>query len=244
MELFEEFLYVVLAKYCANESYIIEEIPEIRIVESIWIEIENSRPDIANKLDKDEIEGLSGYCLFLDDETGVILIDKTFFFDSIGKNNLIWVEVLIHEITHYRDYKNNLGIFGHETYDSMLSCCPFWYWTEFHARYKGTLYMLYWINRLPDDEKRKYETDMMKTLDDKLATITSNADKRMRCYHFMHLLGDIAAYNEKGFTIQSAEIEKIFPDYLGYIDFLKSKDQSVDIDFLTMLHYHLKKNIT
>ena len=91
---------------------------------------------------------IDGYLLFLDDETAVILINEAFLFDSIRKN-FCWVEVLIHEITHYRDYKNNLGIFGHNTYDSMLSCCSFWYWTEFHARYKGTCQMLNYVNRMP-----------------------------------------------------------------------------------------------
>lgn len=84
---------------------------------------------------------------------------------------------------------------------------------------------------------------MVKTLGSELVFITSDADEDMRRYHFMHLLGDIAAYNEKGFTIQSEEIEEIFHDCLGYIDFLKSKNQTVDIDFLTILQYHLEKNI-
>ena len=90
----------------------------------------------------------------------------------------------------------------------------------------------------------KYETDMMERLDNELVFITSDADKMMRCYHFMHLLGDIAAYNEKGFTIQSEAIEKIFPDYIGYIDFLKSKDQTVDVNYLVILQYNLEKDIS
>lgn len=59
----------------------------------------------------------------------------------------------------------------------------------------------------------------------------------------MHLLGDIAAYNEKGFTIQSEAIEKIFPEYLGYIDFLKSQGQIVDINFLIILQHNLENEI-
>lgn len=246
MELIEDYLCGILEKYCADENCDKEElsgIRAIRIVESIWSEIKSLRPDIANNLEKDEIEKCAGHTLFLDDETAVILIEKAFFFDST-KKNFFWIEVLIHEITHYRDYKSNLGIFGHNTYDSMLSCCPFWYWTEFHARYKGTLHMLNYVNRMPDGERRKYEIDMMEILDSELVFITSDADKTMRCYHFMHLLGDIAAYNEKGFTIQSEAIEKIFPDYIDYIDFLKSKDQTVDVNYLVILQYNLEKDIS
>lgn len=246
MELIEDYLCRILEKYCADENCDKEElsgIRAIRIVESIWSEIEKLRPDIANKLGRDEIEKCAGHTLFLEDETVVILIDKAFCFDSTRKN-FLWIEVLIHEITHYRDYKSNLGIFGHNTYDSMLSCCPFWYWTEFHARYQGTLHMLDYVNRLPDDERRKYETDMVERLDSELVYIKSGADKKMRCYHFMHLLADIASYNEKGFKIQSDALEKIFPDYLGYIDFLKSKNYIADTSFLIILQYHLERNIS
>lgn len=245
MELIESYLYEVLDKYCTDENCNKDElsgIRGIRIVESIWSEIENLRPDIAKKHGRDRIEKCTGYILFLDDETAVILIDEAFLVDSIRKN-FRWVEVLIHEITHYRDYKSNLGIFGHNTYDSMLSCCSFWYWTEFHARYKGTCQMLDYVNRRPDDERRKYETGMMESLDSELVFIGSSADKEIRYYHFMHLLGDIAAYNEKGFTIKSEAIEKIFPDYLGYIDFLKSKDQIVDTNFLIILQYNLENEM-
>ena len=104
--------------------------------------------------------------------------------------------------------------------------------------------MLNYVNSMPDDERRKYETDMMERLNRELVFITSDADKMMRCYHFMHLLGDIAAYNEKGFIIHNEAIEKIFPDYLDYIDFLKSKDQIVDINFLILLQYNLEKDIS
>ena len=245
LESIENYLCGILDKYCADENCDKEGlsgIRDIRIVKSIWSEIENLRPDIAKKQGRDEIEQCAGYLLFLDDETAVILINEAFLFDSIRKN-FCWVEVLIHEITHYRDYKNNLGIFGHNTYDSMLSCCSFWYWTEFHARYKGTCQMLNYVNRMPDDERRKYETDMMERLDCAPDFIRSDADKKIQCYRFMHLLGDIAAYNEKGFTVKSEAIEKIFPNYLGYIDFLKSKDQIVDINFLIILQYNLENEM-
>lgn len=242
MELFDEFLCGTLKKYCANENCIKEELPEIRIVESIWDEIEKARPDMADKLNKDEIDKRSGYTLPLDNETLSVLIDKTYFFDSISKN-FFWVEVLIHEITHCRDYKNNLGIFGHDTYDSMMTCRSFWYWTEFHARYKGTLYMLDYVNCLPDVERRKYETNMIKTFDNELAFIISDTNKETRCYRFMHLLGDIAAYNEKGFSIRKKEVEAAFPDYWSFIEFLKTKDQVVDVDYLTILGREIRQYI-
>ena len=103
--------------------------------------------------------------------------------------------------------------------------------------------MLDYVNRMPDNERRKYETDMMERLGRELVFIKSDADKKIQCYRFMHLLGDITAYNEKGFTIKSEAIEKIFPDYLGYIDFLKSKDQIVGTNFLIILQYNLENEM-
>ena len=103
MESIENFLCGILDKYCADENCDKEElsgIRDIRIVKSIWSEFENLRPDIAKKQGRDEIEKCDGYLLFLDDETAVILINEAFLFDSIRKN-FCWVEVLIHEITHY-----------------------------------------------------------------------------------------------------------------------------------------------
>ena len=44
-------------------------------------------------------------------------------------------------------------------------------------------------------------------------------------------------------TFKSGAIEKIFPDYLVYIDFLKSKAQIVDINFLIILQYNLENEM-
>ena len=48
--------------------------------------------------------------------------------------------------------------------------------------------MLNYVNRMPDDERRKYETDMMERLDCAPDFIRSDADKKIQCYRFMHLL--------------------------------------------------------
>lgn len=157
MELFERLVSRIINKYCSDEDIAQEELPQIKIVNSIWEEIETVRPDMAKRLDKNAISKIAGYMLFFDNATGIVLIDATSFFNSISKN-FFWVEVLVHEITHFRDYKSNLGIYGHDTYDSMLSCRSFWYWTEFHARYKGNLYMLDFVNKLPDEERKNMKS--------------------------------------------------------------------------------------
>lgn len=103
--------------------------------------------------------------------------------------------------------------------------------------------MLDYVNCMPGVERGKYETNMMETFDNELAFITSDTNKEVRRYRFMHLLGDIAAYNEKGFSIQGKEVEAAFPDYWGFIEFLKTKDQVVDVDYLTILGREIRQYI-
>lgn len=238
-----EMVYKVLGKYCRDEKISnIEEIPEIKIVENMYKEIKEVRPDMAKKLDKDEIKKCSGYTLFLNNSTEIILVNKSFLNSSIIKN-YIWVEVLIHELTHVQDYKSNQGIYGHDSYDSMMKCLPFWYWTEFHACYKGTFYMLDYVNRLPDNYKKDYEKELLFTLKNTIAIIDSKYNCEMKRYHFMHLLGEMAAYKEQGFSVSCEKVGKFFPDYSGFIEFLRTKDQIVDTDYLTILDYHLRRNI-
>lgn len=81
MESIENYLCRILEKYCEDENCDDEElscIRSIRIVESIWSEIENLYPDIAKRLGRDEIEKCAGYTLFFDNEAAVILIDEAF----------------------------------------------------------------------------------------------------------------------------------------------------------------------
>lgn len=169
-----------------------------------------------------------------------MLLDKRFFKDSVSKD-FTWIEVLIHEITHVCDFIRNKGIMGHDSFDSMLQCLPFWYWTEFHAKYKGTLFMLDYVNELPEEDKRAYEEDLRSTADSTVSFIQSNAVAEMKRYKLMHLLAEIAAYQEKGFSIPSEEIKQVFPDFEDAIKFLKSKDTVVDSHFLTILKFNFEK---
>lgn len=63
----------------------------------------------------------------------------------------------------------------------------------------------------------------------------------MKRYKLMHLLAEIAAYQEKGFSIPSEEIKQVFPDFEDAIKFLKSKDTVVDSHFLTILKFNFEK---
>lgn len=214
----------------------------VNLTGNIFETVKSIRPDWigTNKLNKEEIDKCSGYTLFCEDDSPIVLLDKRFFKDSVSKD-FTWIEVLIHEITHVCDFIRNKGIMGHDSFDSMLQCLPFWYWTEFHAKYKGTLFMLDYVNELPEEDKRAYEEDLRSTADSTVSFIQSNAVAEMKRYKLMHLLAEIAAYQEKGFSIPSEEIKQVFPDFEDAIKFLKSKDTVVDSHFLTILKFNFEK---
>ena len=230
---------LILSQYLENEGISGDEfISKIRIelVDSIFGAIERLRPDMAEKYrqQKEEIEKCSGYTLPIKNETMAVLIDKAFFDDSTQKN-FMWVEVLLHEITHAADFMNNKGIMGHNTFDSMLCCVPFWWWTEFHAKYKGTLYMLDYAMKLPEEYKKQYENIIFDTVDNIEGIMASNTVGEIKKYNLMHLFGEIAAYRERDLLIPSKKVNCLFPDFINFIEFLKSKDRIVDSEFLLTL---------
>jgi len=236
---------VVLNSYLSKESIPNDSsFPEIAVnlTENIFVTIKSIRPDWigTNKLNKEEIDKCNGYTLFTDDGSPIVLIDESFFKDSVTKN-FNWIEVLIHEITHVCDFIRNRGIMGHNSFDDMLQCLPFWYWTEFHARYKGTLLMLDYVNKLPEEHRRPYEENLFSIADSTASLIQSNTVAEMKRYNLMHLLAEIAAYQEKGFSIPSEKAEQVFPNFEDAIEFLKSKDNVVDFNFLTILKLNLEK---
>lgn len=240
-----EFISGVLSQYLETEnipsdSYISQ--IKVKIVGNLFDEIRCLRPDLGERYGqiKEEIEKCSGYTLPIEGDSLAILLDETFFANSAQKN-LMWIEVLLHEITHAFDFINNKGIMGHNSFDSMLYCLPFWYWTEFHARYKGTFYMLNYVKNLPEEYKRPYEDEVFNTADDIANLLVSNSVAETKRYKLMHLFGDIAAYSDAGFSIPSEKVNGIFPDFKGFIEFLKSRDKTVDPDFLTIVNFHLKR---
>ena len=94
----------------------------VNLTGNIFETAKSIRPDWigTNKLNKEEIVKCSGYTLFCDDDSPIVLLDERFFNDSFSKN-FIWIEVLIHEITHVCDFIRNKGIMGHDSF--LLNKC-------------------------------------------------------------------------------------------------------------------------
>lgn len=76
----------------------------VNLTGNIFETVKSIRPDWigTNKLNKEEIDKCSGYTLFCEDDSPIVLLDKRFFKDSVSKD-FTWIEVLIHEITHVCD---------------------------------------------------------------------------------------------------------------------------------------------
>ena len=82
---------VVLNSYLSKESIPNDSsFPEIAVnlTENIFVTIKSIRPDWigTNKLNKEEIDKCNGYTLFTDDGSPIVLIDESFFKDSVTKN--------------------------------------------------------------------------------------------------------------------------------------------------------------
>lgn len=101
--------------------------------------------------------------------------------------------------------------------------------------------MLSYVKNLPEEFKTQYENEIFNTTDNVADILVSNSTAEIKRYKLMHLLGDIAAYSDAGFSIPSEKVNGIFPDFKGFIEFLKSKDRTVDPDFLTIVNLHLKR---
>lgn len=164
----------------------------ISFTKNISKSVKEKQPDLLEQpgFDKKQLLSCTGYTLFFPDNTAEILILE----DNIS-TNFFWIETLIHEITHVRDFQEYLPIMRKETFPDLQRCTPFWYWTEFHAKYKGTYYMLAYVQKLPKQYQKQYIDDLENRIQKFTIQLDCRADYRFKIYDTMHLIGEILAYN-------------------------------------------------
>ena len=143
----------------------------------------------------EQYQNLSGNVQFLDDNSIAILFDEEFLSESMQKN-FCWIEVIIHEATHACDYYSNLGIMGCDTLISMQKCKSFWLWSEFHAKYVGTKHMLNYVKFLPQDDQNAYFNDLKRRIETFKQSIFSFTNTDLIIYEWMHIMGEILAWEE------------------------------------------------
>lgn len=194
----------VISKYITTnkiEKDIVSKI-KVNFVESIFDNIATIRPElIQNGMNINNIKKCNGYTLFLTDNTVLILIDRASYTES---KNFVWIEILIHEYTHAIDYLKGFVLYDYKSLDEMLKNMPFWYWSEFHARYKGNSYMFNFVNQLPLKDKLQY-MNLREDIEIYCKDINCKIEHQMKIYKTMHMIADIIAY-EESFPKESSKI--------------------------------------
>lgn len=196
------------------------------------------QPELADNtsLDKRELSNCSGYTCLFPDNTATIVIST----ENIGKN-MLWMETLIHEITHVKDYKEYLHIVGAENFQNMLKIAPFWYWTEFHAKYKGCTYMLAYAKKLPPQDFQPYIDEMEKRIREFPSIINKRDDPNFKIYNTMHLMGEMLAFENQSIVLSRGICDEIYEMYDWFVDtknFLSKHMDSFGMDrFLSVIRF-------
>lgn len=181
----------------------------------------------------------SGYTILCSDNTITILIDS----NGLTKN-FFWIETLVHELTHAKDYCDYMQILQYENIKAMKNHRPLYFWTEFHAEYKGFDYMLPYVLKLPKEYIRQYIEDTEKRIED----FVNIKEKQYSCdekiYYTMHLIGEILAYENLSInldeTLQRA-ITKKFDWFSEAKEFLKNHKESITISEMLLLSMNMQK---
>lgn len=161
-------------------------------------------------------------------------------------NNFLWCGTLIHEITHVRDYADYINILHYNSFDEMLQCSHFWYWTEFHAKYKGYIYMLNFVDKLPDKYKNQYVEDTLQRIYNFNNTVQQQIDCYHRIYITVHMIGEIFAYEKSSIVMPDnfykCIIEK-FEWFEGVKDFLEKHTETITLEEMLILSHNLTINL-
>lgn len=216
----------LVQKYCAEEGLDRLPIENVIFTDNIADEIKRINPKIVNEhgFDESRYHGLTGNVQCFEDNTAIILFDKLYFEENYAKNYL-FIETLYHEITHVADYYSNIGIMGTGNMYELMRCRPFWYWSEFHAKYKGTVYMLKCVSKLPDKYQKEYPRDVSSKIKDFEVQIIKAGSERINIYSLLHIMGESIAYKQSGFEITSFESR----DLIEFENYLTNLTARIDI---------------
>ena len=215
-------------------------IKNIRFVDDLPSEVLKVHPELkkANGIDKKALQNCSGYTLLYPDNTAEILIDLGYAM----QNNFLWCGTLVHEVTHVKDYADYISILNCGKFNEMLHCLHFWYWTEFHAKYKGCEYMLYFTGKLPDEYKNQYKEDIMQSINSFPMIINRKTDYRYKIYDTVHMIGEILAFEQSSIAMPNkfydCLIEK-FDWFEDAKDFLSKHTENITVDEMLLLSFKL-----
>ena len=217
-------------------------IKNIRFVDDLPSEVLKAQPEIkkVNGFDAKTLQNYSGYTLLYPDNTAEILIDL----DYAMQNNFLWCGTLIHEITHVVDYVDYIGILNYGSFNEMLHCLHFWYWTEFHAKYKGCEYMLNFAGKLPDEYKNRYKEYIMQCINDYSLKINKKIDYRYKIYDTVHMIGEILAFEQSSIAMPNKFYSCLTEKFDWFEDtriFLSKHTKKITVDEMILLSLNLTR---
>lgn len=140
-----------------------------------------------------------------------IAINRDYFFNAVKRKDWQWVGTVIHEMTHVFDYMNYVKMNRLENYDVVqreMIHRPFVFWTEFHARATGYLFLRkFTFGNKYDDKNNKDQSDFIlqkelpyqiNSLSQQYEAANGNADQQL--YELMQFMGRYSIW------------EKLFPN--------------------------------
>lgn len=198
-------------------------------------EIENLDADFNKNSNMD----FSGYTVLHPDNTATIIIE-----DVDMMKNLLWVETLVHELTHVKDYNDYLHILNYENMQEMRKSRPFYYWTEFHARYTGYVYLLSYVIKFPEKYKQQYIYDTEKRLYEFTSIKNSQCSVDDKIYYTMHLIGEILAYEKLSIYFDKElylNVIKKFDWFEETKSFLESRIMSITKSEMLLLSMNMNR---
>lgn len=216
-------------------------INEIKFVSDVSKEILKIDPEVANTSDfkSNWKNDLSGYTALFSNNTATILIDN----NDISKN-ILWVETLVHELTHVKDYCDYLETLNCENLQEMKKDRPFYFWTEFHARYKGFEYMLPYVLKFPEKCKEQYIRDTEIRLNKFIKIKNQHYNNDKKIYDTMHIIGEVLAYENSSVFIDETYDLKIIETFDWFEDtklFLKKHTKNITRSEMLLLSMNMRK---
>ena len=158
-------------------------------------------------------------------------------------NNFLWMGTLVHELTHIKDYSEYKEMLNGKNFKELLKNISFWYWTEFHARYKGFLYVFKFAKNLPQDLYQKYIEDTKQRIIDFPKTINKEISYQIKAYYTMHIIGEILACEASSIHTLKTEIDNLcllFDWFNDMKTFLSKHIESITVDKMFLLSRNIR----
>lgn len=181
---------------------------------------------------------LSGYTALFSDNTASVIVDIS----GVTKN-FFWIETLVHELTHTKDYCDYLKVLNYENIREMKKHRPFYFWTEFHARYKGFEYMLPYVLRLPEKYKQQYIYDTENRLKGFVDIKEKQCNSDEKIYYTMHIIGEILSYEKLSIYLDETLQQKITEKFVWFDEtkaFLEKHTDGITTTEMVRLSMNMK----